>query len=268
MFNYRNISFTFLLVILVFALSGVILDGGFQVSGYWLLVSGFWLLFSVWMTILILGSFFIRWNFYFFSHSHGDRSTPAISITFDDGPDAATTPKILDILEKHQIKATFFCVGNKIEKNPNLFKEIIGKGHIVGNHSYSHSPWFDLYSSAKMAREISMTDEIIFNLTGNKPKLFRPPYGVTNPMLKKALKRTGHQSVAWSLRSFDTVIHPEKVLLKVNRNLKNGDIILFHDRIPETAGIVEQFILEAQKSGKKFVPLDELLKIQPYASVQ
>jgi peptidoglycan/xylan/chitin deacetylase (PgdA/CDA1 family) len=267
MFTYRNISFTFLLVILVFALSGVLLDGGFQVSGYGFLVSGFWLLASV-LTILILGSVFIRWNFYFFSHNHGDRSSPAISITFDDGPDAATTPKILDILEKHQIKATFFCVGNKIEKNPDVFKKIIDMGHAVGNHTYSHSPWFDLFSSTKMAREISMTDEIFFNLTGKKPKLFRPPYGVTNPMLGKALKKTGHQSVAWSLRSFDTVKKPEKVLRKVNHKLKNGDIVLFHDRIPETAGIVEQFILEAQKSGNKFVPLDELLKIQPYASVQ
>jgi len=261
MIAYRKISLTFLPAILVSALSSVLIDGWFPVAGFLTLV-------GLWLVILILGSCFIRWNFYFFSYSHGDRNSTAISITFDDGPDAVTTPKILDILEKHQVKATFFCVGSKIEKHPDIFKQIISNGHIAGNHSYSHSLWFDLLSPGRLAKEISKTDAIITRLIGRKARLFRPPYGVTNPMLKKALKKTGHQSVSWSLRSFDTVKKPEKVLRRVNHKLKNGDVVLFHDRIPATATLVEQFILEAQKSGQKFVSLDELLKIQPYASVQ
>ncbi len=257
MFNSRNTTISCFIIVLVFAIFGLFLDNS------WLLVAGI-LLLIVCVALFVLGAIYIQWNFYFFSHSHGGRDVPTVAITFDDGTDGKTTPEILAVLEKYNIKATFFCIGERIVKNPEVFKSIAAKGHIVGNHSYNHSFWFDLYSYNRMADEILKTDEIIFEFTGKKPKLFRPPYGVTNPMLKKALKITGHHSIAWSLRSFDTVKNPENVLRKVNSKLRNGDIILFHDTVPQTSGIVEKFILETHKSGKKFVSLDELINIQPY----
>jgi peptidoglycan/xylan/chitin deacetylase (PgdA/CDA1 family) len=244
-------------LITAFAIFGLLL--GHQ----WLLVAGF-LLLIVWITLLVLGSIFIQWNFYLFSYSHGDRNKPEIAITFDDGPDEKITPEILIILEKYNIKAAFFCIGEKIEKHPELFKKIVEQGHITGNHSYSHSFWFDFYFSKRMEEEISRTDELILKLTGKKPAFFRHPYGVTNPMLKKALKRTGHHPVSWSLRSNDTVKSPAKVLFSINQKLKNGDIVLFHDSMPETPGLVEQFIIDTKNRGMDFVGLEELLKFKRY----
>jgi peptidoglycan/xylan/chitin deacetylase (PgdA/CDA1 family) len=257
MFNYRNTTFASLVLITAFGIFGLLL------GNQWLLVAGLFLLIG-WITILVLGSIFIQWNFYLFSYSHGDRNTPEIAITFDDGPDEKITPEILSILEKYNIKATFFCIGEKIEKHPELFKKIAEQGHITGNHSYSHSFWFDFYSSKRMEEEILRTDELILKLTGNKPKFFRHPYGVTNPMLKKALKRTGHIPVSWSLRSNDTVTSPAKVLISINQKLKNGDILLFHDSMPETPGLVEQFIIDTKNRGMDFAGLKELLKFKRY----
>ena len=145
MLNYRNTTFACFILVTAFAIFGLFLESK------WFLVAGF-LLLVTWVVILVLGSIFIQWNFYFFSHSHGDRNSPEISITFDDGPDETITPKILSILEKNNIRAAFFCVGNKIEKYPEIFKSIVEKGHIIGNHSYSHSFWFDFYSSREDGR--------------------------------------------------------------------------------------------------------------------
>jgi len=257
MFNYRNTTIACLTLLLTFVLLDLL------IGNKWLLVTGF-LLLVVWFTILVLSSVFIRWNFYFFSHSHGDRNSPEITITFDDGPDEKITPEILFVLDKHNIKAAFFCIGSKIEKYPEVFRSIVEKGHVIGNHSYSHSFWFDFYSSDRMAAEILKTDEIIYKLTGEKPKFFRPPYGVTNPMLRKALKATRHQSVAWSLRSLDTVKNPGEISSNLSRKLKNGDIVLFHDTIPTTSELVEQFIGNAKSRNFRFAGLEELLKFKHY----
>jgi len=255
MFNYRNTNWTFILAMILIIILGLLLDT------LWFLIIGASFLFLSWATIMILGSIKIQWNYFFFSYSHGDREIPVIALTFDDGPHRDFTPRILEILDKHKIKAAFFCVGKRIEEYPEIFKKINNNGHLAGNHSYSHSPWFDIFPVQKMTEEILRTDKVIENLTGLKPKLFRAPFGVTNPALRKALRRTGHISVSWSLRSFDTVLKPEKALNKVIRNLNNGDIVLFHDRIPGTPQIIDKFISHCLESGLKFVRLDELLNI-------
>jgi len=192
--NYRNTSVVWLLITLVFILSG--LNPG--------LIYGYAFLTLIYFTLLIVGSIKINWNFYLKSYSHDRRDLPEIALSFDDGPNEQFTPKILEILKRNNVTATFFCIGQKIEKNPEILNQIIKDGHIVGNHSYSHSFWFDFFPPIKIAREIKRTDQLIIKLTGKNPVLFRPPYGVTNPFLCKALKKTGHKSVSWSLRSFDT----------------------------------------------------------------
>lgn len=257
MFNYRNTTVASFILITALVIFGLML------GNQWFLVAGFFLLIA-WITLLVLGSIFIQWNFFMFSYSHGDRNKPEITITFDDGPDEILTPEILSVLEKYNIKAAFFCIGEKIEKHPELFKKIVEHGHITGNHSYSHNLLFDFYSSRRMEGEISRTDELIVKLTGKRPAFFRHPYGVTNPMLKKALKRTGHIPVSWSLRSNDTVKRPEKVLFSINKKLTNGDIVLFHDSMPETPGLVEQFVIHTRNRGMEFVGLEELLKFKRY----
>jgi len=252
--NYRNTSVVWLLITLVFIISGF--NPG--------LIYGYAFLTVVYFTLLIVGSIKISWNFYLKSHGHGSRDFPEIALTFDDGPDEQFTPKILEILKKNNITATFFCIGQKIEKNPEILDQIIKDGHIVGNHSYSHSFYFDFFSPMRMAREIKRTDQLIKKLTGKKPVLFRAPYGVTNPFLCKSLKKTGHKSVSWSLRSFDTNRSKEKMLDHIKSKLNNGDVVLFHDTSNVTVETLDEFLSFVKQEGKEIVALNKLLKISAY----
>ena len=193
-----------------------------------------------------------------------DTNQKKIAITFDDGPDSKITPQVLDILEKYNIKATFFCIGKHIEANKNLLKEIDKKGHNIGNHTWSHDRWFDLFATKKMHADIEKTNGLIFETIGKKTKLFRPPYGVTNPALKKALKKFNFNVIGWSIRSFDTVKSTENTLKKIQKELTTGDIILFHDNREHIVDILNSFLEYAKNENYEVVPLDELLNIKAY----
>ena len=193
-----------------------------------------------------------------------DTNQKKIAITFDDGPDSKITSQVLDILEKYNIKATFFCIGKHIEANKNLLKEIDKKGHNIGNHTWSHDRWFDLFATKKMHADIEKTNGLIFETIGKKTKLFRPPYGVTNPALKKALKKLNFHVIGWSIRSFDTVKSTENTLKKIKKELTTGDIILFHDNREHIVDILNSFLEYAKNENYEVVPLDELLNIKAY----
>ena len=193
-----------------------------------------------------------------------DTSEKKIAITFDDGPDQKITPQVLDILDKYRAKATFFCIGKHIEDNRELLKEIDKRGHLIGNHTYSHDRWFDLFSAKKMQTDIEKTNGLIFDSINKKTKLFRPPYGVTNPMLKKALKKFDFHNIGWSIRSFDTVKSTEQTLKRIKKGLTTGDIILFHDNREHIVDILNSFLEYAKNENYEIVALDELLNIKAY----
>ena len=218
----------------------------------------------VYIGFLVFGSIFIQFNFYFKSLNKGQTNQKQIAITFDDGPDSETTANILSILEKYKATAAFFCIGEKIEQQSQLLKKIDKSGHLIGNHSFSHSNFLPLSSSKKITEELNKTTELIERIIGKKPKLFRPPFGVTNPSIVKALKNTGLISVGWSLRSFDTVHNSEKVLKKLQRKLKAGDIVLFHDNRKNTPELLESFLLWLNENQFEVIGLDELLQIEAY----
>jgi peptidoglycan/xylan/chitin deacetylase (PgdA/CDA1 family) len=179
-----------------------------------------------------------------------------IAITFDDGPDSEITPKVLEILDEFNVKATFFCIGKHIEKNEDLIKLIDEKGHLIGNHTWSHDRWFDLFSSKKMKADIEKTSGLITKIINKKIKLFRPPYGVTNPNLKKAIIGNGFHTIGWSIRSLDTISSTQK--------LSPGDIILFHDNREHIAEILKIFLEYTKNEAYEIVPLDQLLNIKAY----
>jgi peptidoglycan/xylan/chitin deacetylase (PgdA/CDA1 family) len=197
----------------------------------------------------------------------GNTDEKYITLTFDDGPDPVQTPLVLDLLKKHHIRAAFFLTGQKAEQMPTLVKQIVSNGHIIANHTYSHSAWFDFFSAKRMAADISKCNRVLNDITAYQPLLFRPPYGVTNPMLKKALFRVNLVPVGWNIRSYDTVhkIHTHKILGRVRRLLVPGSIILLHDRLPSTVTILPELIGFCIENGYTFVPLDELTSQQPYA---
>ncbi len=193
-----------------------------------------------------------------------DTNQKKIAITFDDGPDPKITPQVLSILDKYNAKATFFCIGKHIEDNKELLKEIDKKGHIIGNHTWSHDLWFDLFSYKRMQADIEKTNGLIFEIINKKAKLFRPPYGVTNPALKRALKRLNFQTIGWSIRSLDTIKSTEKTLKRIKKGLSTGDIILFHDNREHIVDILESFLEYAKSENYEIVTLDELLNIKAY----
>ncbi|GIV32763.1 MAG: polysaccharide deacetylase [Chitinophagales bacterium] len=226
----------------------------------------FFIVMGLYLLLLVLGSAFIGMHFYLPSVCHGRRAEKKIALTFDDGPSESHTPIILDILQNQKVPAAFFCIGKNVERYPELASRIVSDGHIIGHHSFSHDFWFDLFAAVKMKKEMDITARLIEDVTGRYPLLFRPPYGVTNPNLAKALRMSRFIPIGWSLRSNDTVIRtPEKLLHRLLGKLRAGDIILLHDHGLQTTHILPEFIREAQNAGFTFVSLDELTGLKPYA---
>lgn len=161
-------------------------------------------------------------------HEAAERNQVAISI--DDGPDPATTPRVLDILDAHCAKATFFCIGTRIERHRGLAREISERGHAIENHTYRHPNYFSLLGPKAMALEIERAQDVIASVTGRKPRFFRAPAGLRNPFLNPQLRRFDLQLASWTRRGFDTVNgNADVVYHRVMRNLASGDILLLHD---------------------------------------
>ena len=211
----------------------------------------------IFIGLLTAGAFFIRWNFYHISINHVPNASE-IFFTFDDGPHLQITPLILDTLQQHQCKATFFCIGNKIKGNEHLLQRMVSEGHAVGVHTWSHSYWFDLFPTYKMKQEIVDTQLEIQRATGLFPMLFRPPYGVTNPMLARAMKYTGVTSVGWTIRSLDTVIKSSlKIVAKITHQLRPQTIVLMHDTQARAAVVLEGLI---KACTEKNLPIGDVQK--------
>ncbi len=153
-----------------------------------------------------------------------------VAITIDDGPDPAVTPRVLDLLDEHRAKATFFCVGTNVQRHADVVREIVKRGHAVENHSQRHLHNFSLLGPRGLAEEIGHAQESISAITGVRPLFFRAPAGLRNPFLDPVLTRLDLQLASWTRRGFDTVRHDaERVYNKLARNLGGGDILLLHD---------------------------------------
>ena len=153
-----------------------------------------------------------------------------VAVTIDDGPDPDVTPRVLDILDAHGAKATFFCVGANVAAHPDLAREIVRRGHAIENHSNEHGWHFALSGSGRFAREIAAAQQAITSVTGVEPTFFRAPAGMRNPFLDSALRRLGLSLTSWTRRGFDTVERdPQSVLARLTRGLAAGDILVLHD---------------------------------------
>jgi len=232
-------------------------------SSYWWV----WIILFVtlFITGLFLGSVYIGSGFYIDVVCRALPEQRAIALTFDDGPHPDQTEKVLEVLRKHDIKACFFCIGKNADAYKDLLKKIDAEGHIIGNHSFSHAFWFDLFPLKKMREEIVNTNILISEVIGKNMRLFRPPYGVTTPNLAKAIKRTGMVPVGWSLRTFDTVAKGDikKISKKLNR-VKPGDVVLFHDHSVNLPEILNEFIIQLKKNNIEIIRFDELTNIKAY----
>jgi peptidoglycan-N-acetylglucosamine deacetylase len=196
----------------------------------------------------------------------GDKGDKKIAITFDDGPHPEKTPLLLNHLKRQNVPAAFFLIGKKIEGNEELLRRIDREGHILGIHSWSHSNWFDFFTPAVMKRELASNAKAVAKSTGKTPLLFRPPYGVVNPMLARALKQLPLTVIGWSIRSMDAVANDhQKVMERILKGLHPGGIILLHDHSGFTSEMIEILIEKTREAGYRIVSLDELTEIKAYA---
>ena len=189
-----------------------------------------------------------------------------VALTFDDGPAGEGTLEILEILGKYNIKAAFFCIGKNADLHPAILKEMHEQGHLIGNHSYSHHKAFDLFPAQKVQNDLIKANDSIEKVIGKKPLLFRPPYGVTNPMLSTAIQKLNLRSIGWSIRSLDTLTADKDTLFKrVTRKVNPGDIFLFHDRCKVTPQILPALIEYLIAEGFVIERVDKLLNLPAYA---
>lgn len=189
----------------------------------------------------------------------------SIAITFDDGPNPTVTPKLLDLFDRYNAKATFFLIGKHLRSCPTLAKEIAERGHAIGNHTETH-PALTFLSSQQMENELNRCDDAIISATGKKPAWMRPPFGYRSPMLDGVVRRRGGAGVAmWSkaVRDWRTQ-SPEPVIQRLRR-VRSGDIVLLHDGDYRVLEGHRQHVLRALEywlprwndAGLRFVKLDD-----------
>jgi peptidoglycan/xylan/chitin deacetylase (PgdA/CDA1 family) len=222
------------------------------------MIAFFVILIIILLVFLLYASASIRSGVYVKAVCRLDTKEKQLALTFDDGPDPDITPQILDILSNYQIQAVFFCIGQQIPGNEALLKQMATEGHLIGNHTYSHASFFPLFSINKMKKAILECEKQIESATGQKAiQLFRPPFGVTNPNIGKAIKSLNYKTIGWSLRSLDTMHkNPQTVIRRVTKKLQTGDIVLFHDNLKNSPEIVEAVIQYALQKGYRFVQVN------------
>ncbi len=252
MLTFRNTNIALGLLVLVLLASG---------AAWW----GYALALFGYSLVVFYGVYFIQSGFFmptFYRAKHPQR---AIALTFDDGPSPEYTPRVLDILKAQQAPATFFCIGKNIAGNEALLRRIAAEGHLIGNHSFSHSPWFDFFSVKKMCAELYLADQAIESVTGKRPLWFRPPYGVINPNVRDAVRRSGHHVIGWNLRSYDTMLNENHTLMRrLMRLLKPGAVVLLHDHGKHTIDVLPDFIRAVRENGYQIEPLDALIDAAAY----
>lgn len=188
-----------------------------------------------------------------------------VALTFDDGPDADSTPRVLDLLKRYDVRATFFVVGEQARQNPELIHRMVAEGHTVAGHSYYHLPQSTLWSSQHYTEELFRCNDVVARLTGLRMRLYRPPFGVTNPPIARAVKNLGLIPVGWSVRSLDTMTKDtDRVVDRVMRGLRGGDVILLHDRLENSEELLEKLLTALRTQHYTTVTVDELFKIEAY----
>jgi len=256
MLTYKTIRISFFLSFLTLSILCVLVD---SIAWYYLLLPVL-----LYIAFISYGSFVIKANFYLNSICSISTSEKLIYLTFDDGPDLKTK-EIITLLNKYTIKATFFVIGKKIKGNESILNQMIKDGHIVANHSYSHSYFFDFYSTKKVTDDLLQTASIIKDVTGFTPTLFRPPYGVTNPNISKAIAHLKLTSIGWNIRSLDTVIKDkEKLNKRILNRINPGSILLLHDTGNNVLDVLLKIIQFAEENGYKFANLQDKLPTKVY----
>ena len=221
---------------------------------------------SVFVLFCLVAPFCHTKGFFLPVINRGNTGRPVVSVTFDDGPDHATTGPLLQLLERHAVKAVFFVTGENAEINGSLISAILEQGHDIGNHSFHHDPFLMLRRSGILVREIEATQTLLHRF-GISPAAFRPPVGITNPKLGDILRKRGMYCLTFSCRANDYGNRRmDGLSRKILKKAKPDDIILLHDIRPQRAIDTDIWLHEVdlilsglKNKGLQVIPLAELI---------
>lgn len=190
-----------------------------------------------------------------------------LALTFDDGPNDVHTQNLLDVLERHGAKATFFLIGSYVRQRPQIARAIHDAGHLIGNHTFSH-PNLIFRSAAEVGREIGECDRAIEDAIGIKPALFRPPYGGRTVGALRAVRSAGKSPVMWSAAGWDWKPHTaQEITAIVRRQVRGGEVVLLHDGGHQRLGVDRSATVAAtglllshyRGEGWRFVTVEEMI---------
>ncbi len=193
-----------------------------------------------------------------------------LALTYDDGPNDPFTGHMLEVLERHNVKATFFLIGQFVEQKPALARAIAESGHAIGNHTWSH-PNLIFCSQAEVRRQLERARQAIFGATGVQATLFRPPFGARRPATLRTARRLGLEPIMWNVTCYDWKARSvEEIVAHAERQIRGGDVILLHDGSHVRMGAnrsrsveaSERIIRRYKAEGYGFVTIPEMLAVQ------
>ena len=213
---------------------------------------------SMWPTLHAYGRSFIGL----------ERGSPYLALTYDDGPNDPDTLKLMDVLARHEVRATFFVLGKFVQQKPEIVRALAAAGHVIGNHSWDH-PRLIFASDAELRRQVEGTQSAIFDACGVTPTLFRPPYGGRRPGTLSSVRALGLEPVMWNVTCYDwKATSADKVVAHARRQISGGDVILMHDGDQRAMSAdrghsveaTDRIIAQYKAQGYQFVTIPEMMK--------
>ncbi len=229
----------------------------------------------VYSAYVTCGVVFSSWGMFADVVTHGPRNATGVALTFDDGPDPATTLPLLDWLDEHHIVATFFVIGHKVERYPEVVREIHRRGHDLGVHSYAHSRSMSFHPPGSVRRDLKRAMAAMQSITEQRPRFFRAPIGHISPAMARVLRELDLIAVGWSARGYDGLASAtaQTVAHRIGRGLRDGAIVLMHDaseRGDFTPVCIEALALvheAARRRNLSYVPLSGWLETETLDSL-
>lgn len=200
--------------------------------------------------------------------AHSRRGSKQISLTYDDGPNDPHTSRLLETLAKHNVRATFFLIGRYVRQRPDIVREVLRAGHVIGNHTFTH-PLLIFKSSQQIETELMECQHALSDAVGLEAKLFRPPFGGRRPAVLRVARKKGLEPVMWSITGYDWSAPPaEQIEHKVSSRICGGDVVVLHDGghrefgadRSQTVIATDRLIARYKSEGYEFVTIPEMMR--------